>query len=74
MGGMYAQTAALNAPHLTRKLILGGTARSIGEGVVGGEPEMSKILAIASTDAEGEAGFLKTFYSPSTEKQQLGRT
>lgn len=73
MGGMCAQMVALNAPHLIRKLILGGTAPSAGEGVVGGDPEMSKILAIASTDSEEEAGFLKTFYSPRAEKQELGR-
>ena len=55
-------------------MLLPGTAPSAGGSVVGGHSEVSKILTIASIDAEEEAGFLKTFYSPSTEKQELGRT
>jgi pimeloyl-ACP methyl ester carboxylesterase len=74
MGGFVAQLVALNAPHLVRRLILAGTGPSAGEGVEAGSNEAFRILSIAKTPEEGEAAFLKTFYSLSEEKQALGRT
>jgi pimeloyl-ACP methyl ester carboxylesterase len=72
MGGMAAQMAALDAPHLVRRLILAGTGPSIGEGVEQGPAWAFEVLHNASTAEEAETAFLKTFYSESEKKQALG--
>ena len=73
MGGMAAQLVALKAPILVRRLILAGTGPSKGEGVAQGPEWAFKVLYSASTPAESEAAFLKTFYAQSEQKQALGK-
>ncbi|KAF2815891.1 alpha/beta-hydrolase [Mytilinidion resinicola] len=72
MGGMAAQMVALDTPRLVRKLVLAGTGVSWGPDVEGGDSSNVMLLASAVTDAEEKAAFLKTFYSPSAEKQARG--
>jgi pimeloyl-ACP methyl ester carboxylesterase len=73
MGGMAAQMVALNAPHLVRRLILGGTGPSAGEGVEQGPSEVFTMIYSAVGPEHSEAAFLKTFYSQSEEKQAIGK-
>lgn len=69
MGGFVAQRIALQAPQLTRKLIVGGAGPSAGEGVVGGDPKYFMEVASASTLEESNEALKHTFYSPSEKKQ-----
>ncbi|KUJ13963.1 alpha/beta-hydrolase [Mollisia scopiformis] len=73
MGGMVAQMIALNAPEVVRRLIIGGSSPSYGEGIVSGPDWPFPKLMKASTPEESEDAFLSTFYSHTEEKQRLGR-
>ncbi|MCJ1339634.1 hypothetical protein MMC09_004924 [Bachmanniomyces sp. S44760] len=72
MGGMSAQLVALNAPHLIRRLILGGTTASFNEGTEWGPPWAFQAAATAGTEKEQHDAFLKTYYSLTEEKQAQG--
>jgi pimeloyl-ACP methyl ester carboxylesterase len=72
MGGFVAQMTALNAPTVVRKLILAGTGPSAGEGVEGGDPQATQLLATASNEREEHDAFLAAFYSPTEKKQARG--
>ena len=74
MGGFVAQMVTLKLQSLVRRLILGGTGPSAGEGVQQGPAEAYTLVASASTTEEAENSYLKTFYSLSDEKQALGKT
>ncbi|KAK5045244.1 hypothetical protein LTR84_009350 [Exophiala bonariae] len=71
MGGFIVQLIALEAPHLVRKLIVAGSGPSIGEGVVGSDPEYFTQVASATTDEEAQKAFKWTFFSHSDKKQEL---
>lgn len=74
MGGMVAQMMALNAPELTRRLVLGGTTPSGGEGIISGPDWPFPMLLKAGTaDQDSEEAFLKTFYTQSPSKQSRGK-
>lgn len=73
MGGMVAQMIALNSPEVVRRLIIGGSSPSYGEGIVSGPDWPFPKLMNASTPEESEEAFLNTFYTHSEEKQRLGR-
>lgn len=73
MGGMVAQMVALNAPDIVRRLIIGGSSPSYGEGIISGPDWPFPKLMKASTPEESEDAFLSTFYTHSEEKQRLGR-
>ncbi len=72
MGGFAAQMATLNHPGVVRRLILGGTGPSAGEGLEAGDGDAFKRLATASNDGDQHDGFLSAFYSLTTKKQDLG--
>lgn len=72
MGGMVAQMIALDGPEVTRRLIIGGSSPSYGEGIVAGPDWPFPILMNASTPQEAHDGFLKTFYTHSEKKQEHG--
>jgi len=72
MGGMVAQMIALNGPEITRRLIIGGSSPSYGEGVIAG-PDWAFPLLMNATAEEAESAFLKTFYTQSETKQKLGK-
>lgn len=72
MGGFAAQMVTLNHPALVRRLILGGTGPSAGEGIEGGDPAAFQRLATASNDEEEHGGFLSAFYSLTPKKQEVG--
>jgi pimeloyl-ACP methyl ester carboxylesterase len=72
MGGMVAQMIALNYPEITRRLIVGGSSPSYGEGIVSGPDWPFPKLLNASTPEESKDAFLSTFYTHSDEKQKLG--
>lgn len=72
MGGMAAQMMALNAPHLTRRLIIGGSSPSYGEGIISGPDWPFPKIMNASTIDEKKDAFLTTFYTHSEIKQKLG--
>ena len=71
MGGFVAQRIALQAPELTRKLIVAGAGPSAGEGVVGGDPKYLVEVAGGSTFEEFHASLKHTFFSHSEKKQAL---
>ncbi|KAF8848421.1 alpha/beta-hydrolase [Acephala macrosclerotiorum] len=68
MGGMVAQMITLNAPDIVRRLIIGGSSPSYGEGIVPGPDWPFPILPEEAKDA-----FLSTFYTHFESKQRLGR-
>ena len=74
MGGFAAQMVALNHPDFIRRLILGGTGPSAGEGLEAGDSDAFKRLATASNDDEEHDGFLSAFYSLTNKKQDTGNT
>ena len=71
MGGFAAQRIALQAPELTRKLIVAGAGPSAGEGVIGGDPKFFVEVASGSTFEEFHASLKHTFFSHSDKKQDL---
>jgi pimeloyl-ACP methyl ester carboxylesterase len=73
MGGMVAQMLALNHPTLVRRLIVGGSSPSYGEGIVAGPDWVFPKLMNASTPEAAEDAFLSTFYTQSETKLNLGR-
>jgi pimeloyl-ACP methyl ester carboxylesterase len=72
MGGMVAQMIALDSPEITRRLIVGGSSPSYGEGIVSGPDWPFPKLMNASTPDESKDAFLSTFYTHSEKKQKLG--
>jgi pimeloyl-ACP methyl ester carboxylesterase len=72
MGGMVAQMIALNGPDVTRRVIVGGSSPSYGEGIVAGPEWPFPKLMNASTPEEAKDAFLSTFYTHSEKKQNLG--
>ncbi|KIN08513.1 hypothetical protein OIDMADRAFT_37663 [Oidiodendron maius Zn] len=72
MGGMVAQMIALNGPEITRRVIIGGSSPSYGEGIVAGPEWPFPKLMNASTPEESKDAFLSTFYTHSEKKQKLG--
>ncbi|KAK9234303.1 Alpha/Beta hydrolase protein [Lipomyces kononenkoae] len=73
MGGLAAQMVALNAPpSLVRRLILAGTTPSFGEGLGTPDPTATPRLAAAANEEEAHDAFLRTFYSLTKKKQELG--
>ncbi|KAK9319839.1 Alpha/Beta hydrolase protein [Lipomyces orientalis] len=73
MGGMVAQMIGLNFPEITRRLIIGGSSPSYGEGIVSGPEWPFVMLLNASTSQEAEEAFIKTFYSQSEAKIAKGK-
>ena len=73
MGGFVAQMAALNAPHLVRKVILAGTGPSYGQGVESGSTAALDQLTKAQTEGEAEAAFLATFFALGKKTQEAGK-
>jgi pimeloyl-ACP methyl ester carboxylesterase len=63
---------ALNAPELTRRLVIGGSSPSYGEGIVSGPDWLFPKIMNAETPQECKKAFLSTFYTHSEEKQKLG--
>ena len=68
MGGMVAQMIALNAPEITRRLIVGGSSPSAGEGIVAGPDWVFPMLLNADSPEKAEEAFSKTFYTQSETK------
>jgi pimeloyl-ACP methyl ester carboxylesterase len=64
MGGAAAQMVALNAPHLTRKLILAGTRPSIGPDTVAADWPLVERFTYAMESAAAEAAFTESFFTP----------
>jgi pimeloyl-ACP methyl ester carboxylesterase len=73
MGGMVAQMIGLNAPEMTRRLIVGGSLPSYGEGIISGPEWVFPMLLQANTPEEAEEAFIKTFYSHSDNKIARGK-
>ena len=71
LGGLVAQTVALNAPELVRKLILVGTGPRSGEGMTTLTPEAQRIFG-ASYDKPDHL-WLKVFFTDSEASQAAGR-
>ena len=75
MGGFVAQMMALDAAAsgvTVRKLIIAGSGPSAGEGVVGGDPKYLMELAQADTVEKQRVGMVKTFFSWSEKKEEVG--
>lgn len=73
MGGCVAQLVALNAPEgMVRRLVLCGTAPSIGEGVTTAPLGPFNQLKAAATDHEQKLAFLSTFFTDSDRSQTAG--
>jgi pimeloyl-ACP methyl ester carboxylesterase len=70
LGGMVAQTIAVNHPGVINKLILAGTQSAYTEGMVFSGPEIAEI---ASGVSPSDDDMLKLFFSPSEESKSLGR-
>jgi pimeloyl-ACP methyl ester carboxylesterase len=68
MGGFAAQMIGLNGPDITRRLIIGGSGPSEGEGIVSGLDWVFPLLLNAVTPEEFEHAFIKTFYTESESK------
>jgi pimeloyl-ACP methyl ester carboxylesterase len=73
MGGMVAQMIGLNGPEITRRLIIGGSSPSYGEGIVSGPDWPFPMLLNANTPEESEEAFIKTFYTQSETKISRGK-
>ncbi|HTV83870.1 MAG TPA: alpha/beta hydrolase [Dyella sp.] len=71
LGGLVAQTIALNAPELVRKLILVGTGPRSGEAMTTLTPEAQRIFG-ASYDKPDHL-WLKVFFTDSQASQAAGR-
>jgi pimeloyl-ACP methyl ester carboxylesterase len=76
MGGFAAQLIALDGPKAglkVRRLIVAGSGPSQGEGTSTGAGEYFQQLYVAKTEEENREGFLRTFFSGSDKKQQVGQ-
>ncbi|EOA85993.1 hypothetical protein ACJQWK_02487 [Exserohilum turcicum] len=76
VSGFTSQIVTLNHPHLVRRLILAGTAPTIGLGVVAYEPKIVEALRLvdsAVTLEEVGNVFVRIALSLSNEKHTLGR-
>jgi pimeloyl-ACP methyl ester carboxylesterase len=75
MGGFVAQLIALDGPKSglrVRRLVVAGSGPSQGEGTSTGEAEYFQQLYVAATEQENREAFLRTFFSWSDKKQQVG--
>ncbi|KAJ3512004.1 hypothetical protein NM208_g15371 [Fusarium decemcellulare] len=72
MGGCVAQLVALNAPDLTRRLILCGTTPSTGEGVVTAPLGPFNQLKAAATEEEQKEAFLASMFNTSEASKAAG--
>ncbi|KAI5456531.1 Alpha/Beta hydrolase protein [Mariannaea sp. PMI_226] len=72
MGGCVAQLVALQAPVLTRRLILCGTIPSTGDGVVTAPLGPFNKLKAASTEEEHKEAFLDGFFNTSARSRKAG--
>ncbi|KAF5012708.1 hypothetical protein FDECE_1268 [Fusarium decemcellulare] len=72
MGGCVAQLVALNAPDLTRRLILCGTTPSTGEGVVTAPLGPFNQLKAAATEEEQKAAFIASMFNTSEASTAAG--
>lgn len=70
LGGMIAQTVAVNHPSVINRLILAGTQSAYTEGMVFSGPDIAEI---ASGVSPSDDDMLKLFFSPSEESKTLGR-
>lgn len=71
IGGMVAQQVALDAPELVRRLILGGTGPSGGEGMAAFSPQVQEIFGRLKDKSAERA--LELFFSPTATSQAAGR-
>lgn len=71
LGGLVAQTIALSAPELVRKLILVGTGPRSGEGMSTLTPEAQRIFS--ATYDEPDQLWLKVHFTDSDASQAAGR-
>ena len=73
MGGMAALTMPLDYPDLVRRLIIGGASPSQGEGIESADSQYVIELAGAEAVDANEDPMIKTFFSWSEKKRQLGQ-
>lgn len=69
MGGMIAQSIAVNHPQVVNKLVLAGTQSSYSEGMVSADPQ---IFEIAGGVSPTEEDMLQLFFYPSNTSRALG--
>ncbi|KAF7551981.1 hypothetical protein G7Z17_g4625 [Cylindrodendrum hubeiense] len=72
MGGCVAQLVALNAPDLTRRLILCGTTPSTGEGVVSAPLGPFNNLKAAATEKEHKDAWIYGLFNTSDGNWEVG--
>ncbi|KAH8714469.1 Alpha/Beta hydrolase protein [Ilyonectria robusta] len=72
MGGCVAQLVALNAPDLTRRLILCGTTPSNGEGVVSAPIGPFNALKAAATEQEHKDAWIHGLFNTSDGNWEAG--
>lgn len=71
LGGLVAQTLAIDEPRLVRKLVLVGTGPRSGEGMASLTPEAQQIFG--ATYDEPDHLWLKVFFTDSAASQAAGR-
>lgn len=71
LGGLVAQTLAIDEPRLVRKLVLVGTGPRSGEGMASLTPEAQRIFG--ATYDEPDHLWLKVFFTDSEASQAAGR-
>jgi pimeloyl-ACP methyl ester carboxylesterase len=71
LGGLVAQTLAIDQPTLVRKLILLGTGPKGGEGMASLTPEAAQIFS--ATYENPDDVWLGAFFSPSEQSQAAGK-
>ncbi|WP_243048799.1 alpha/beta hydrolase [Dyella sp. RRB7] len=71
LGGLVAQTLAIDEPRLVRKLVLVGTGPRSGEGMASLTPEAQRIFG--ATYDEPDHLWLKVFFTDSAASQAAGR-
>lgn len=69
MGGFAAQMIALDAPELTRKLIIAGSGPSAGDGLEAGDFKYTMMIADAVTDEETRTAMMHTLWPLNDKKQ-----
>ncbi|KAF1942361.1 alpha/beta-hydrolase [Clathrospora elynae] len=70
MGGMIAQTIAVEHPEVVNKIVLAGTQSSYTEGIIAADPEHMQIVAAGNGPTEDE--IIKLFFYPSETSKALG--
>ncbi|KAK7414641.1 hypothetical protein QQX98_006498 [Neonectria punicea] len=72
MGGCVAQLVALNAPDLTRRLILCGTTPSTGDGVVTAPLGPFNRVKAAATEEDHRKAWMDGFFNTSDRSRKAG--